>query len=127
MTEKFDVGMLGEDIACNYLRSCGYKVLERNVRFPFGEIDIIAQHKNKTLVFVEVKTMNCLSFVNSLKPEDQMTAAKQKKFRRVALAYVASHSQLVRDDKGFQLDVLAIDLFPEGRHEVRHYENAVGE
>ena len=127
MTENFDVGMFGEKISCDYLRSHGYKVLERNVRFPFGEIDIVARHKNKTLVFVEVKTMIYSFSVNSLKPEDQMTIAKQKKFKRAVLAYVASHQNLVRDDKGFQLDVLAIDLFPDERNEVRHYENAVGD
>ena len=43
-----------EELACNYLRSIGYKILRRNYHCRFGEIDIIALDGNR-LVFVEVK------------------------------------------------------------------------
>ena len=43
-----------EDRAVKYLKRNGYKIIERNYRTRFGEIDIIAK-KGKTLVFVEVK------------------------------------------------------------------------
>src|SRR3989344_4381790 len=45
----------GENIACEFLKKKGYKIIERNFRKGYGEIDIIAI-KDKTLVFVEVKT-----------------------------------------------------------------------
>jgi putative endonuclease len=45
----------GEDIATNYLRKKGYKIIERNFRKGYGEIDIISTFEN-ILVFVEVKT-----------------------------------------------------------------------
>lgn len=49
------VARRGEELATNFLKSKGYKIIERNFRKGYGEIDIIAT-KNKTLVFVEVKT-----------------------------------------------------------------------
>ena len=56
MTKK-SVGSTGEDIACGYLAHKKYKILDRNYRTTFGEIDIVAKAPDKTLVFVEVKTM----------------------------------------------------------------------
>ena len=49
------IGARGEDIACAYLISKGYAILERNYRTSYGEIDIICldgQH----IVAIEVKT-----------------------------------------------------------------------
>ena len=48
-------GKLGEDLACEFLKKQGYKILERNFRKGYGEIDIIAIDHG-VLVFVEVKT-----------------------------------------------------------------------
>ena len=48
-------GKQGENIAEQYLKELGYKIIERNWKYSrIGEIDIIAQDKD-TVVFVEVK------------------------------------------------------------------------
>lgn len=49
------IAVLGEDAACIYLEKKGYKILERNFRKGYGEIDIIALN-GEILVFIEVKT-----------------------------------------------------------------------
>ena len=59
-----ELGDLGEKLACEYLVKNEYKILGRNYRINFGEIDIIAQKNqkllgknDKTIHFVEVKTL----------------------------------------------------------------------
>ena len=74
-------GRLGEEVACIFLERKGYEIRERNYWKPWGEIDIIAKAPNRTLVFVEVKTMYEAGD-QGLKPEDQMSAAKILKFKR---------------------------------------------
>ena len=49
------VGRNGEDLAAGFLKKRGLKVVERNHRTPFGEIDLICLDR-KIVVFVEVKT-----------------------------------------------------------------------
>ncbi len=58
---KLEEGLLGEQYAVAFLASQGFQVIDRNFRMRGGEIDIIAietdlQSKEKTLVFIEVKT-----------------------------------------------------------------------
>lgn len=48
-------GNIGEERACEYLQSLGFKILERNFYLRGGEIDIIAL-KDEVLHFVEVKS-----------------------------------------------------------------------
>ncbi len=67
------LGDLGEEIACRYLKSHGYKVLHRNYRTKYGEIDIIAK-KKRTLVFVEVKYGSPQAYLR----------VNAKKFHRIA-------------------------------------------
>ncbi len=59
--ERLTLGRQGEDAAVQYLKSKGMKILERNLRTPVGEIDLIARHRN-ILVFVEVKTRRGTAF-----------------------------------------------------------------
>jgi putative endonuclease len=55
MAEHNELGEKGEELARNFLRKKGYKIIERNWRFGKDEIDIIAID-NDYLVIVEVKT-----------------------------------------------------------------------
>ncbi len=55
MTDLQKLGNKGEKFTVRYLKKHGYKILLRNFKNHFGEIDIIA-HNKKYLVFVEVKT-----------------------------------------------------------------------
>jgi putative endonuclease len=120
MTKHIELGMKGEDMAERYLLERGYKVLERNVRMKCGEIDIVSIRKDGTLVFVEVKTMK--ESYNGLSPEDQMSNAKRMKFERVASIY-ANQSAHVKEDKGWQLDLLSIVIRGNDSPQITHYEN----
>lgn len=119
MTQKSELGKKGEIAAELFLKRKSYEILGRNVRYPWGELDIVAKASDKTLVFVEVKTMH----EGTLTPEDQMTGEKLQKFRRTASLYAGAHPELVSSEKGWRLDVLAITKH-NGGFGIRHYENA---
>ena len=56
-------GIIGEDIACNYLSKNSYKIMERNFNCNQGEIDIIVRDINTNeVVFIEVKSRNNKKF-----------------------------------------------------------------
>lgn len=86
MTQKSELGQLGEDLVCEYLVNKGYKLIARNFRRPWGELDIIVQDPIRVLVFVEVKT---LKENKSLSPEENLTSAKLKKFKKAAMLFPA--------------------------------------
>ena len=53
--DRSERGRLGEEYAARLLEREGYRILSRNFRTRYGEIDLIAQ-KGEILAFVEVKT-----------------------------------------------------------------------
>lgn len=122
MTRQSAIGKLGEDLACRFIRQKGYKVIERNYRLKLGEIDVVAIAPDKTLVIFEVKTVSGPD--PRITAEDQMTAAKLKKFKRIAEVYVNSPRVrgLIKDDKGWRIDLLSLTI-NDKNCVVRHYEN----
>ena len=82
--KKKELGVKGEEIAARYLKSKGYRIIERNYRIRLGEIDIIAEQGND-LVFIEVKTRSGTHFGS---PFDSITIQKQKQLSKVALEYI---------------------------------------
>lgn len=74
------IGIVGENIAAEYLKTNGYKILERNFSCRVGEVDIIAQHAGY-YVFIEVKNRNSVEFG---RPCDAVTPYKQQKIISVA-------------------------------------------
>lgn len=79
------IGALGEELAEAMLSEKGYKILARNFRCRYGEIDIIAARKG-VLAFVEVKTRLSESCGRGA---ESVTAAKRQKIRQCALCYMA--------------------------------------
>lgn len=67
------------------------RIVARNVREPFAEIDIIAMD-NDTLCFIEVRTRRDATLGH---PAETVSSAKQKSIRRAALAYLAKKN--IRD------------------------------
>ncbi len=125
------VGQIGEEIAAKFLVDKNYKIISCNYRMIFGEVDIIAKCVDSTLAFVEVKTLTGHDEI--FRPEDNMTTLKIKKFRRIAQFYAAKNPQLIRDDRGWRLDVVTVQLVDQKIFDdttqykkycvIRHYEN----
>ena len=116
-THKQKIGQIGEEIAENYLAKNKFRIIDRNYRKAWGEIDLIAQ-KGKVFHFVEVKTQ-IADFVN--RPEDKVDWRKQKRIKRAALTYLSE--KRCPSDQEWQIDVIAIELTPDlGVWEIRYIE-----
>lgn len=84
------IGAEAEEFAAQYLVNQGFKILEKNLSFAFGELDLVALDK-KTLVFVEVKYRRHLDFGY---PYESVGKSKQKKIILAAKAYLARYKVL---------------------------------
>lgn len=129
MNPTQDTGYLGEQTAAKFLEAKGYKILERNVRTPYGEIDLIAawnqprENANEPtetiIVFVEVKTRRTKTFGP---PEVSITPRKRIHLLSSIQYYIQQNPTL---GKQWRLDVITIEKYRTDRHPViTHFENA---
>lgn len=96
-------GENAEQAACDFLLAKQFKLIERNVRYPFGEIDLLMQD-GKELVFVEVRFRRSQRFGGGV---ESVTAAKQKKMANAAQAWLSSHRHWA--NSACRFDVVAMD------------------
>jgi putative endonuclease len=119
-----ETGDFGENIACNYLIRNKYRIINRNYRIGFDEVDIIAKSPHGTLVFIEVKTIiRKLGVTDGFMPEDQMTNFKLKKITRVCEKFSIQNPSLINEEKGWRIDLIAITLRSAATGTLRHYKN----
>ncbi|RJR14349.1 YraN family protein [Candidatus Parcubacteria bacterium] len=102
-TAKQKRGQKGESIAEIFLKRKGYRVIQKNYRKPWGEIDIIAE-KGNIVRFVEVKTVSRENYELSHNPEDLVDRRKLIKVARTAALYM----EHTRDGREFQIDVVGV-------------------
>lgn len=109
------LGERGEGMAVEYLRAKGYAILQRNVRFPYGEIDIVTRFKDE-IVFVEVRTRT----IGKILPADCTVGPnKLRKLTACAEAWADSRSY-----RGFmRIDLIAITIDKEKHVKIEHIEN----
>ncbi len=96
-------GKVFEEIAEDFLKNNGYKILGRNIKTPFGEIDILAEIDGKKVV-VEVKGGNTFNPVENFTPQ---------KFKRVFKSAL-----YILESEDFQIDVIVVF-----RGKISHYKN----
>lgn len=80
-------GRQGEDQAVQFFQENGYAVVKRNLRTPFGEVDIIV-YKDGLLTFVEVKSWRTSSIFDL---EKSITLKKRLRIIRSAEHYRVLH------------------------------------
>lgn len=95
------LGQQAEILAQEYLEQQGLTFVERNVRYPFGEIDLVMRHKEHW-VFVEVKYRSAKQFGGALQA---LSKAQVMRIRRAASHYL----QIKRLDVPCRFDVIAMD------------------
>lgn len=98
-----DVQACGEEAAARFLRRRGLRILHRNWRVAFGELDLVAR-EGETLVFVEVKARQSTRVAE---PFEGVGHAKQRRLRRLAEAYLVMERPAFRSCR---FDVVSVVL-----------------
>ena len=106
----------GESIAADYLKKLGYKIIERNYSKRYGEIDIIAIHKN-VLVFVEVKTRTSNQFGS---PLEAITPWKLRAVLKTAEYYKLTHPKTPEE---MRIDAISVSFDSQGQNVIDHIKN----
>ena len=99
---RAELGAAAEDAALARLSDEGLRLLARNARYPFGELDIVMLD-GPCVVFVEVRRRASERFGGAAMSVD---AAKRRKLARAAQAWLSSHRQFANASCRF--DVVAV-------------------
>ena len=78
------LGDWGEEQAARYLERRGLRVVDRQYRQKWGEIDLIGRDR-ETWVFVEVKTRTSVTQPSAI---DSITPRKRRRIIRAAMSYM---------------------------------------
>lgn len=109
-----EIGALGEQVAEQYLLTLGWRILQRNWRCRYGELDLIAADGERTVIFVEVKTRTGDGFGGL---EYAVTPQKVRRIRRLAALWLAAQ------DHGWaelRIDVVGVRVGRQRVPEVMH-------
>ncbi|MGD9620531.1 MAG: YraN family protein [Mycolicibacterium sp.] len=111
---RAEIGARGEQIAVDYLSLRGLRVLARNWRCRYGELDLIAaEDDSRTVVFVEVKTRTGEHFGGV---EQAVTPAKVRRLRRLVGLWLAQQNG---QWASVRIDVVTVRIGPR-RPEITH-------
>jgi len=94
-------GAAGELRAAKFLEARGYRIVQRNVRLPGGEIDLVCLD-GTTIVFVEVKARSSRAFGAAL---GAVGRRKRATLRRIAADYL----QVLAPEAVARFDIVALD------------------
>jgi len=104
-TDKQKLGAIGENMAKKFLMKQDFKILARNYRKKWGEIDIVAQ-KDNIIHFVEVKAVSYETTKNGYMPEENVHPWKIKRIHRALESYLMENN--VPHETDWQIDVIAV-------------------
>jgi putative endonuclease len=111
------LGQAAEAEAARALQRAGLAVIERNVRFPEGEIDLVCR-EDGVVVFVEVK---CRRAGWDEAPAAAVSWHKQRRLTRLAQHYLKWRRL---DGVRCRFDVVSVTVDTRGALDVRHVRSA---
>ena len=119
ITQRTKLGFVAEKIAGEFLEKRGYKILARNYRKPWGEIDIVCE-KEGIVVFVEVKANK--SAAAGFEPELRADWKKMAKVKRTAEIFLIAKK--FNENQEWQLDVVSVSFDKDrGAAQIKHFKN----
>ena len=119
MTLRSEFGFWAESYVAQYLETKGYKIIDRNYKKPWGEIDIVAS-KDCIIVFVEVKA-NKEKMVG-FEPEERVSPEKLRRLHRAVQTYLVSKKH--NSEQEWQIDIVALTIDKgRGVAKIKHFKN----
>ena len=117
MLTRAEIGAFGEQVAVDHLTSLGLRVLTRNWRCRYGELDVIAvDEASRTVVFIEVKTRTSDRFGGVA---EAVTPMKVRRLRRLAGLWLAAQ----RDAwAAVRIDVVGVRIGRARMPEITHIQ-----
>lgn len=113
-----ETGQIGEDLAKKYLENKGYKIIEKDFKTKFAEIDLVGI-KNNELVIFEVRTKRGEMFGS---PEDTINKKKLGKILLGARIFSAAKKW----SGPMRVDAVCLVLAPDNQiSRIGHYENII--
>jgi len=118
MKNTTSIGNQAETLACKYLEAKQYKIVERNYKDRFCEIDIVASHR-EYIVFVEVKYRSRSDFGGAA---GSITPSKALRMSRSAQYWLATHDGYLQSQPRIDVITVVGDMLAP---EVSHIEDAI--
>lgn len=114
---RAEIGALGEQLATDHLIAVGLRILARNWRCRYGELDVIAvDATTNTVVFVEVKTRTGDGFGGLA---EAVTAQKAHRLRRLAAIWLAAQEHRWA---AVRIDVIGVRIGRRRTPEISHLQ-----
>ncbi|WP_428341616.1 YraN family protein [Mycobacterium sp.] len=114
---RAEIGALGERLAAEHLRNLGLRIVARNWRCRYGELDVIAVDPAvDTVVFVEVKTRTGDGFGGLAQA---VTEQKVRRLRRLAGIWLAAQDQ---GWAAVRIDVIGVRIGRRRTPELTHLQ-----
>jgi putative endonuclease len=124
---RLRTGRLAEARAAEHLVSLGLRILARNARTKFGELDLVAfDPRRRALVFVEVKAVRRGGRVGPERPVLWVTPRKQLQVRRLATAWIAERRADGSAPRYVEIRFDAVGVVLGSQDEVLDLEHVVG-
>jgi putative endonuclease len=115
------LGRRGEKLAADHLVRRGYRIIERNYRTRWGELDIVA-YNGRTLAFCEVKTRRMAGVQRD--PLESVRPNKRSRIRKMASTWLVERTDRPRADE-LRFDAIGVTFDLSGRLvRLEHLEGA---
>jgi putative endonuclease len=114
---RVQLGAMGEALAADHLMRMGLRIVNRNWRCRYGELDVIASDEaNHTVVFVEVKTRTGDGYGGLAQA---VTPRKVRRLRRLAGLWLAGQDERWA---AIRIDVIGVRIGRRRTPEITHLQ-----
>ena len=118
LKDRYALGKWGERQCEKFLKRKGLKPLTRNYACKAGEIDLIMVDKDRSIVFVEVKTRLDEDFTPT---EEVVNKTKADKMAKTSRYFLSVHEI---NNRPYRFDVVTVTLGRRGPAQIQHFKNA---